>query len=939
MKHNYKSLMKSLCIVASLFLAEFVMAGSQLAFPGALGFGQSATGGRSGKVYHVTNLNDSGTGSFRDAVSSSNRIVVFDVSGHIRLKTAVTINSNVTIAGQTAPGEGISLDGGKLSCGGKSNIIIRHLRIRPGSETASVKDDGLNMYRSQNCIIDHCSVEFSPWNNIGGSGSNDYKSTNITFQYCLIADPIYQQFGAHIESVNSQWTWYGNCFANTHNRNPLEKINDVFVNNVLYNYQGGYTTHTSTNFKHDIVNNYFVGGPSSGSTDNTWFQVDKNQSIYYSGNMKDRNNDGVLNGTGTTPYWYQGTGTVLSSPWSEQTNLLSTISAASAFRMVASRAGVQPWDDMDRLIMGQVQSVGKSGAMYTSQTATGLTNDGYGAIASVEKPADADNDGMPDFWELAMDLNPSKDDAMAIGSDGYANIEVYVNWLAMLHEKVEANSSLNVDLAGYVPGWSKVSSTYKVSGAKNGVVSLSGSNATFVPDMNYSGLASFDFTVTGTDNTSFTTTVYVLVLKGENVVYENPTLTKQGGGSSSQSLFTNESIQNFSFLWENAATVEVKWTPCAPEGVVTMIDKLAKTVTFSGTPLVCGSYAYEVVTVGAVTTVSRTGTIDVNPHVCVYENVTDNASDWSVVDSWKNKMLPYDCDTAIVRTGEVNVNADVRAVTYVENEGVFRIRTNVAVRELHLNGGILKSYTSNPEFRLTVSELSIDQPSVFICGSLDTSVFKVSGKMTGVGDVTKTKTGVLMLNADASAFSGRWYLQEGTIRLTNANGLGTEGVSLSAGTMLHVDVSATTGSVLLEETSKLNLDADLTVGAAYLGGLRLNKGKYSAADHPAYLKGTGYLIVTEEQTEANVVDVLSLAMNVVPNPFENEAEILITADKNMQCRLTVTNMDGTIVGSYLVQIYPLSNKFVLDLEALVPGIYFLKAESPEGIWVKKIMKK
>ena len=130
----------------------------------------------------------------------------------------------------------------------------------------------------------------------------------------MIADPTGQQFGAHTESVSSQMAWYRNIFANSHNRNPLSKINDVFVNNLLYNYSAGYTTHTSTNFTHDILNNYFVFGPASTGTDNTWYQVDKNQSIYYAGNLKDTNRDGTLNGAATTPYWYQGEGTVLDQP-------------------------------------------------------------------------------------------------------------------------------------------------------------------------------------------------------------------------------------------------------------------------------------------------------------------------------------------------------------------------------------------------------------------------------------------------------------------------------------------------------------------------------------------------------------------------------------------------------------------------------------------------
>ena len=222
----------------------------------------------------------------------------------------MSVKSNITIAGQTAPGGGIGFRGGEISFANQSNIIMRHVRIRPGSETASTEDDALSLYRARNVMIDHSSFEFAPWNNIDAV-SDDWQNnpmTDMTIQDSLIADPTGQQFGAHTESVSSQMAWYRNIFANSHNRNPLAKVNTVFVNNLLYNDSAGYTTHTSTNFKHDILNNYFIFGPASTGTDNTWYQVDKNQAIYYAGNLKDTNRDGTLNGAATTPYWYQGEG-------------------------------------------------------------------------------------------------------------------------------------------------------------------------------------------------------------------------------------------------------------------------------------------------------------------------------------------------------------------------------------------------------------------------------------------------------------------------------------------------------------------------------------------------------------------------------------------------------------------------------------------------------
>lgn len=485
-----------------------------LAFPEALGFGANVTGGRAGTVYHVTNLNDDGAGSFRDAVSQGNRIVVFDVGGIINIKTAVSIKSNITIAGQTAPGEGIAIHGGKLSTGKQSNIIIRYLRIRPGENTASTKDDALNLYDAKNVIVDHCSVELAPWNNFGGSSDNaDYRVTGITVQNSLIANPIGQQFGAHIESIDGTWAWYYNAFVNTHNRNPLDKINDIFVNNILYNFEAGYTTHTSAKFKHDIVNNYFVYGPEGK---NEWFQVDKNQSIYANGNLIDKNRDGVLNGGPTSIYYYQGPGEELKNPWNELTTKGPMMSAASAWRYVTSQSGVLPYDDIDSLIWHQVGTLGKEGALVKSVSAMGLkTNNGWGEVIAGKAATDSDKDGMPDYFEEAMGYDTAKDDAMTKESDGYVRIEKYINWLGAMHAQVADNGTLDFDLRTITRGFQSVKPTYSVSSAENGSVELQkdGYTARFTPDKDFKGLASFKYTVKGNDNTEYTGRVEVLVEK------------------------------------------------------------------------------------------------------------------------------------------------------------------------------------------------------------------------------------------------------------------------------------------------------------------------------------------------------------------------------------------------------------------------------------------
>ena len=517
------------------------------AFPGALGFGANASGGRAGTVYHVTTLADSSTGSFRDAVSHSGRIVIFDVGGYISLSSAVSVQGNITIAGQTAPGGGIGFKGGEISFASRSNIICRYIRIRPGSDTPSTTDDALSLYRAQNVICDHVSVEFGPWNNIDAV-SDDWQNfpvTSITFQNCLDANPTGQQFGAHTESVSSTMSWFYNIFANSHNRNPLSKINDVFVNNVLYNCSAGYTTHTSTEFSHDIVNNYFIAGPAySSSSDFPWFQVDDNQSIYYTGNLFDSDSDGTLNGSITTPYWYQGgTGTILSAPWSSVTTNVPVYSTASAYRIAVSQAGTLPRDSIDDLVISQVKTLGNGttgtgagttgpdGSLYTSQTQTGLGNNGYGTINGGIPATDSDLDGMPDYWELTVGLSTTSNDAMTIAADGYANIEHYLNWLADPHALTVTNTAVDVDLWQYTSGFTNASPVYSVNNASNGIVTLTNSHIVhFTPTTNYFGLASFQFGVTASDGSGYTNTVTVAVAPLSLAETQPSYLTWRGDG-------------------------------------------------------------------------------------------------------------------------------------------------------------------------------------------------------------------------------------------------------------------------------------------------------------------------------------------------------------------------------------------------------------------------
>src|SRR5215469_546050 len=481
------------------------------AFPGAQGFGQYATGGRAGTVYRVVNTNDSGAGSFRDAVSHSGRIIVFDVGGTIVLQSAVSCSSDLTIAGQTAPG-GIAIIGHEVSFSVRTNEIVRFLRIRPGS-IAATTEDAINMGDGTNMIFDHNSLEFAPYNTIDAHG-NDTGGNLITMQSCVLADPIGQQFNAHTEALNNSFSWCYNIFSSAHNRNPMAKVNNVYVNNVVYNFEDGYTVAgTSGNFSHDIVNNYFITGPATTTPSNDFFQFSGGtgtQHVYASGNLLDSNTNGILDGSATVPTGSQVSN--LSSPWSPMTATIPTFTNANAYRYDVSLSGAWPRDQIDQLVYNDVISLGTIGMgtnLWTNQMQTALSNGGYGVITPGALPADSDGDGIPDYWKAAMGLSlTSSNDVMTIAADGYANIEHYLNWLGAPNALTSTNTPVNVDLIQYSGGFLITSPIYSVNNPTNGTVALnSGHIAQFTPKANFFGLGSFNFSVVANDGTAMTNTI------------------------------------------------------------------------------------------------------------------------------------------------------------------------------------------------------------------------------------------------------------------------------------------------------------------------------------------------------------------------------------------------------------------------------------------------
>ena len=266
-----------------------------LAFPGAEGYGATVTGGRGKPAIAVTNLDDDGPGSFREATRHPDATIVFRVSGVIHLKSTLTLASNLTIAGQTAPGSGITVADAKVTMNGSSNIIVRYMRFRGGIAESS-GSSSLQLGSGSRIIADHLSIEWGRWDNIGHRAEgNSY----TTLQNSIIGEGIVpQRFGCLCESDYISMSH--NLWIDNKSRNPKGKGHIQYINNVVYNwgvdgYVGG---HGGADHYADLIGNYFIKGPDS--SDSFIGEFIKTDHTYQSGNLLDDNKNGKLDGRPVT---------------------------------------------------------------------------------------------------------------------------------------------------------------------------------------------------------------------------------------------------------------------------------------------------------------------------------------------------------------------------------------------------------------------------------------------------------------------------------------------------------------------------------------------------------------------------------------------------------------------------------------------------------------
>ncbi|BAV08943.1 Por secretion system C-terminal sorting domain-containing protein [Filimonas lacunae] len=412
-----------LCIAGMFLLNASLTMAQQLAFPTAEGFGRYASGGRGGTVYHVTNLNDAGTGSLRDAVSQSNRTVVFDVGGVINVASRIVVSSGVTIAGQTAPGGGITIYGDGVACNAGNNII-RYIRIRMGKNGTSGKD-ALSIASGQNFIFDHVSIS---WGRDGTLDVNGSGIDNLTFQDCIVSQGINNSnhsTGGLLQS--GKWSMIRSLYIDNKTRNPKARGTHEFINSVLYNWaEHGYIMGDTEGLSEcNLIGNYFIYGPSSNGNSHIT-NTTPTFNVYASDNWVDADKDGVLDGTLLTDY---KTATVKSTPYSYP-GVSNLMSAQAALNYIIANVGASiTRDAVDNLLISQLTSYGTSGQIINTEDDNGIPGN-VGTVANGTPAADADQDGMPNAWETANGLNPNDAaDRNNIGAGGYTMLEIYINSL------------------------------------------------------------------------------------------------------------------------------------------------------------------------------------------------------------------------------------------------------------------------------------------------------------------------------------------------------------------------------------------------------------------------------------------------------------------------------------------------------------------------------
>ncbi len=438
--------MKSYLLLSSLLTLGLCAAEAPRlpAFPGAEGAGKWAKGGRGGKVIAVTNLEDSGPGSLRAALEAKGpRTVVFHVSGTIELKTALRIREPfITVAGQTAPGDGICLKNYELQIGQTHDVVVRYLRCRPGDKTSQAGEmDALTIWDSQEVIVDHCSATWSTDECL--SVTND--SDRITVQHCLIAEALTSHgLGSIIGCYRGSISFLHNLYAHNRDRNPRASGYQAtagheadpgprieFRGNTLFNWSSGagYTGSGKAGEPERIAMNYIGNYLKPGADTSTAYRT--SAFVVYGGGVAELFLDGNQVESPPQPIEFQsellivrpGATVILRETPLPFEVAAEKLTARAAYLLALESAGASKpkRDAVDTRIIGGV----RDGAGRQVKT---ISDDAWPPLHGGEPEADTDGDGLSDAWEKAHALNPmDAADAAGTTAEGWTQLEVWLN--------------------------------------------------------------------------------------------------------------------------------------------------------------------------------------------------------------------------------------------------------------------------------------------------------------------------------------------------------------------------------------------------------------------------------------------------------------------------------------------------------------------------------
>lgn len=452
------NIVKIFFVLNLLLLTACQLIAQVVSFPGAEGFGKFTAGGRGGRVIYVTNLNDSGVGSFRDACMQQGvRNILFKLSGNIFLKTSLTIISgDLTIAGQTAPGDGICIAGADVNIKA-DNVIIRFMRFRMG-DINKIEADSFGGLRNKNCMIDHCSISWST-----DECASFYGNENFTMQWCIVSESLAKSvhqkgphgFGGIWGGINA--SFHHNLLAHHSSRNPrfgnlVENRNMDFRNNVVYNW-GYNSAYGGEGGEQNYVANYYKPGPATRlNVKNRLLQITKNTTqnygtFYVSGNVMEDdkkvtkdNWKGVVISRGETDKDDNSDKQLLKKSRADRPFYFEPIplqKAEKAYDMVLQYAGAfLKRDSVDLRIINEVKTGTAKFGKWFDGGGKGIIDSqeqvgGWPELKTLPTPMDTDCDGMPDEWEKKnKPLNPAFLDGSGYSlSTHYSNLEVYLNSL------------------------------------------------------------------------------------------------------------------------------------------------------------------------------------------------------------------------------------------------------------------------------------------------------------------------------------------------------------------------------------------------------------------------------------------------------------------------------------------------------------------------------